>query len=59
MANKVKLLAQSIIKTPSIIQSANGLETIIQKMIAILGSSGKTLSQTKADIASVKSKSKQ
>jgi hypothetical protein len=58
MAQKVKQLAQGIIKNPSLVQSTNGVETIIQKMIAILGSSDKTLSQTKTDIASVKNKNK-
>ena len=58
MVKKVKQLALGIIKNPSLLQSSNGIETIIQRMIAILGSSDKTLSQTKADMANIKNKNK-
>ena len=58
MVKKVQQLAQAIIKNPSITKSAAGVETIIQKMIAVLGSSEKTLSQTKMDMAKVKDQNK-
>ena len=56
MVEKVQQLAKGIIKNPSIIKSPAGIETIIQKMIATLGASDKTLSQTKMDMAKVKDK---
>jgi hypothetical protein len=54
MVKKVQQLATGIIKNPSLIKSTSGIETIIQKMIATLGASEKTLSQTKMDMAKVK-----
>jgi len=58
MVKKVQQLARGIIQNPSIIKSSAGIETIIQKMIAALGSSEKTLSQTKMDMAKVKDQNK-
>ena len=54
MLAKVQQLVKSIIANPSDAVKPNGVETIIQKMIAILGSSEKTLSQTRMDMAKVK-----
>ena len=59
MKKEVELLIRSIIKDSSRAVTPGGIETVIQKMIAILGSSDNTLSQTKSDMAKVKDQNKQ
>jgi hypothetical protein len=55
LTQKVQDLAIGIIKNPSLIKSLTGIETIIQNMIGALGTSEKTLSQTKTDMAKAQS----
>ena len=55
LTQKVQNLAKGIINNPSLISTSAGIETIIQQMIGALGTSEKTLSQTKTDMAKVQS----
>jgi len=55
LTQKVQDLAIGIIKNPSLIKSLTGIETIIQNMVGALGTSEKTLSQTKTDMAKAQS----